>query len=160
MKSKVIILFLFFIWKNSYSQNVLPLSHKVIEQAYVILPTAPNLSKMLFASMSDFKATMNKYNYGMLTDRSGFAASTPPGGSLFTITKESDAVNMVFIPDNNNFATTFKNGLRKALPNAKVTYEKGAEVYSLKFTYQGLQYRMKIMVKEDIDSTLIAFVLQ
>jgi hypothetical protein len=161
MKSKkpILLLVLIFAFSTTKAQETLECNYKNLHGSYVITPSLFNMMGFIHMPVSQFKATMTKYNYGLTTDRSAYIANTTSPSPYYTINKTNNTLSMIYTTDDGDFVETARQQLRAKTKS--VSYDDdGYEVYRLKGTWDGIEFRYVFYLKEEDGAGVVLLKLQ
>lgn len=147
---KVLLVLLFGVALTSFSQTPLNLEYKRLYNNPIIIPTWNNLTKLLFADMRVFRATMDDYSYSLATDGSGYIADTQIGSPYFVIKKTNRDITMIFTEDD-GFVSSFRRELRSYLGNVQAKYADDFEFYYVIYTHDNSKYKIRVGLNERIN---------
>lgn len=149
MKKILLISLILFISTYTSGQQALSLEYKTIYGAFVIKPTWNNLTSLLFESMTNFRATMEKYEYKFSLNKNAYVAKNDKAVFFYTLSKETDNVVAAFITDDFGLVPDFRKEIRSIIKSGNVTIEKGFETYFIETEHRNFKYKLKIGIKED-----------
>ena len=156
-KFSLFFLILFFtVFGASYGQNGLALetSEKTItfkEYSPCLFITITgsyyNLKELLFCNMDSYKATMEKYNYSLTTDHSGYMAKTIcRGQDYYLISKSTGEISMIYSDDND--ITSLRDEIKRLYPNIRAHFVDGFEIYATPLKQNGIIYKLQVYIQE------------
>ena len=139
---------------GSYSQNVLGLETTTLTydneppcNVTYITGSYVNLTALIFADMDNYRATMNKYNYLLATDGSGYIADNNCSADYYMISKSTGEIKMIYTGQSD--VTSFRNELRELYPNIQAHFVDGFEIYATPLKKgNGLVYKLQVYIQE------------